>query len=176
MKTLETGHFKSYIDKETKQTDLHTISFLVYNKPGVLVRIALVFSRRGFNIETVRVVHTIDSKYTRITITAKGEAETVEQIVKQATRLIDVFSVHEYKKTVIPESSRAIVNITVAQESKPVILHIVDEFKGQIVDFSNDNLVVQIVALPEEIDVFIDMLDKYGGVEMIKRDTVTPIS
>ena len=75
---------------------LHTISVLVANKPGVLVRIALVFARRGYNIDSLVVSPTVNPKFSRMTITAKGDLETLEQIIKNVNKLIDVIHCGEH--------------------------------------------------------------------------------
>ena len=75
---------------------LHTISVLVANKPGVLVRIALVFARRGYNINSLVVSPTINPKFSRMTITAKGDLETLEQIIKNVNKLVDVIHCEEH--------------------------------------------------------------------------------
>jgi len=80
-----------------KNTDpSHTISVLVANKPGVLVRIALVFARRGYNIDSLVVSPTVNPKYSRMTLTARGSLETLDQIIKNAGKLVDVIHCGEH--------------------------------------------------------------------------------
>src|SRR3990167_7843113 len=97
--------------KKSSPKDLHTISVFVANKPGVLVRTALVFARRGFNIESLVVSPSLDGHYSRMTITANGDPETLDQIIKQVGKLIDVLNVTDHTDQNIIEKEMALIKI-----------------------------------------------------------------
>ena len=152
---------------QTNKPNIHTISFLVANKPGVLVRVAQVFARRGYNIDSLVVSATVNPKYSRMTITATGDPQILEQIIKQSAKLIDVIHVSEHTgvdsvtrefalfKVKCPSAKRAA--ITKAIKSKA---HIVDEHQGV--------LIIGKTGTTEDLDAFEEDLKKFGIIEMIR--------
>ena len=101
--------------------NLHTISLFVANKPGVLLRVTLVFARRGFNIESLVVSSAFDGRYSRMTITAKGNDKDLEQIVKQLAKLVDVIESKDNSQTASLERELALMNSYYADESSRTI-------------------------------------------------------
>ena len=150
----------------------HMISILVTNKPGVLVRIAALFSRRAYNIESLVVSPALDGQFSRMTITAEGQTNTLEQIIKQLNKLIDVIhaSEHDPQDTVVREL--ALIKVKVTDKSRAEVLQVVDHFGAITIDFSDRHLLVQLTAESDRIDSFIQMLDKYGLQEMVRTGKI----
>ena len=118
----------------------HTISLFVMNKPGVLYRITMVFARRAFNIESLVVSAAMDGKFSRITITAKGNPATLEQIIKQCSKLVDVIHAEEYSSENTLEQELALIKVKANASLRSEVLQIVDHFKARTVDFSENNI------------------------------------
>lgn len=147
---------------------LHTISIKVSNKPGVLLRIATIFSRRGFNIDSLVVSPALDGHFSRMTITCSGDRETLEQIIKQLNKLIDVIhaSEHENDNTVVQEL--ALIKCHVKKEDRQNVLQIIEHFKGQTVDFNEDSLIIQLTGNSQKLDAAIALLNSYTITEIAR--------
>ncbi|OGX05641.1 MAG: acetolactate synthase small subunit [Omnitrophica WOR_2 bacterium GWA2_47_8] len=152
----------------TKPKNLHTISFLVANKPGVLVRIAMVFARRGYNIDSLVVSASVNPQYSRMTITASGETITLEQIIKQSAKLIDVLHVEEHTGIDAVDREYALVKIKTTPSTKATILKLCKKFHTHIVDHTDHVLIVSQGGTTEELDQFEGLVKKYGILEMIR--------
>ncbi|MBR1477906.1 MAG: acetolactate synthase small subunit [Lachnospiraceae bacterium] len=141
---------------------------LVDNTSGVLSRISGLFSRRGYNIESITAGVTADPKYTRITIVTSGDDEVLEQIEKQVAKLVDVRDIKELK----PEDSvyRELVLIKVKVEAKdrPAIIAIVDTFRAKIIDVGTESLMIELTGNQNKIDAFIALLDGYEILELAR--------
>jgi len=154
------------------RTDSHTISLLVANKPGVLVRIALVFSRRGFNIESLVVSPDLDGRFSRMTITARGDRSVLEQIIKQAAKLVDVVSANEHEGEHV-EKELALIKISIKDEQKRAqLLQIVHHFKAETVDLAQESLVIQATGSTKKLDAMIEMLSAYTIKEIVRTGKV----
>lgn len=148
--------------------DIHTISFLVANKPGVLVRIALVFARRGYNIDSLVVSPSFNQEYSRMTITAKGDPVTLEQIIKQSDKLIDVLHVSEHTGVDAVHREYALVKVKAKKSDKGKILALCKKFKTYIVDKTEDYLIISQGGTTDELDQFESAIKKFGVIEMIR--------
>ena len=141
---------------------------LVDNTSGVLSRISGLFSRRGYNIESITAGVTADPKYTRITIVTSGDDEVLEQIEKQVAKLVDVRDIKELK----PEDSvyRELVLIKVKVEAKdrPAIIAIVDTLLAKIIDVGTESLMIELTGNQNKIDAFIALLDGYEILELAR--------
>ena len=152
---------------------LHTISMLVRNKPGVLVRIALVFSRRGYNIESLVVSTDVtNGEFSRMTITCSGDPETLEQIIKQVTKLIDVVHAFDHTGQFVYETEVALVKIQCKLSERTEVLQIVELYSAKVVDYGVDSLIVRIVGAAEKIDVFLTLLRNYQIVELVRSGKI----
>jgi acetolactate synthase-1/3 small subunit len=152
---------------------LHTLSILVRNKPGVLVRIALVFARRGYNIESLVVSADVASgEFSRMTITCSGDPETLEQIIKQVTKLIDVVHAFDHTGQSIYETEVGLVKINSKLADRTEILQIAELYSAKVVDYGVDSLIVRIVGAPEKIDVFLSLLRNYQIVELVRSGKI----
>ena len=151
-----------------KQKNIHTISLLVSNKPGVLVRVALVFARRGYNIDALVVSPSFDPRYSRMTITATGDPGTLEQIIKQTAKLVDVIHSEEHKDEASFHRELALVKIKNKKENKAVVGKIVKKFSAKIIDENEDVIVIVQTGSTDELNEFEQLLRKYNLVEMVR--------
>ena len=152
---------------------LHTISLFVANKPGVLLRITLLFSRRGFNIESLVVSSAMDGAFSRMTITARGKNEDLEQIIKQLSKLVDVVSAseHDEKKSVSTEIAYIkLGKITVSDRNE--ILQLLTHYKADVADMDSDTMIIQVAADSETIDKLITILAPYDIIELVRSGKV----
>lgn len=158
----------------TNNQKLHTISIKVQNQPGVLGRVALVFARRGFNIESLVVSASYKNpKFSTMTVTALGEEKELEQIIKQVKKLINVISATDYiqdnkSESKIIEKELALIKVTFKNEELTRILQIVDHFKAKTQDMLEGSLIVQITGSTEKINACIGMLKQFHLVEVVR--------
>lgn len=143
---------------------------LVDNTSGVLSRIAGLFSRRGYNIESITAGETADPKYTRITIVTSGDDEILEQIEKQVAKLVDVRDI----KVLEPDNSvfreLALIKVRVSAEKRQEIIAIADtdSFQGKIVDVHKDAMIIELTGYSRKIDNFIELLEGYEILELAR--------
>lgn len=166
----------------TAAPPLHTISLLVRNKPGVLVRVALVFSRRGYNIESLVVSPAFDAEiegyrcepgeFSRMTITCSGDPEVLEQIVKQLEKLIDVVHAIDHSGQPVIESELALVKIKVPLADRTAILQIAEHYKAKVVDYGAESLILRIEGESEKLDAFLALLKAYRIVELVRSGKI----
>ncbi|MFB3888500.1 MAG: acetolactate synthase small subunit [Candidatus Bathyarchaeia archaeon] len=152
---------------ETGKTKV--ISALVENKPGVLHSVANMFRRRNFNIESITVGPTEQKDIARITITVNEDEKTINQVVKQLAKLIDVIKVEELEQGnfVMREMALAKVSLSSAKERSDII-SCVDVFRGRVIDVSPDSLTVEITGTPDKIDAFLNLMRPYGIIELAR--------
>ena len=152
---------------------LHTLSILVRNKPGVLVRVALVFARRGYNIESLVVSADVaNGEFSRMTITCSGDPETLDQIIKQVTKLIDVVHAYDHTGQSVYETEVALVKLKGKVSARTEILQIAELYSAKVVDYGVDSLIVRIVGAAEKIDVFLSLLKNFQVVELVRSGKV----
>lgn len=150
----------------------HTISVLVTNAPGVLSRIAAVFSRRGYNIDSLVVSPALNGKYSRMTITACGDHSTLEQIIKQLNKLIDVLEAQEYDSEGVVERELALVKVRLTDENRSEVLQVIAHFEGQTCDLTQGAVVVQVTGPSSRVDTFVEMCRGYGLLELSRTGKV----
>jgi len=157
---------------EAEDVRVHTLSVYVVNKPGVLARIAQVFARRGYNIDSLVVSPSVDGRYSRMTIAAKGSTDGLEQIIKQVGKLIDVrhCTDHAFDEAVVREL--ALVKIKVSAGERTAALQICEHFAGKTVDLTETSMIVLIVGDSDKLDACINMLKKYQIVELVRTGKV----
>ncbi len=151
-----------------QKTPIHTISVLVANKPGVLVRIALVFARRGYNIDSLVVSATVNPKYSRMTLTAKGDLQTLDQIIKNVNKLIDVIHCEEHDPSHSIERELAIIKIKATPAAKAAILKHSKKYHAKIVDTHDNRLIIAQSGTSAELDEFEVLMKKYGIAEYVR--------
>ena len=152
---------------------VHTISILVRNKPGVLVRVALVFARRGYNIESLVVSTDVaNGDFSRMTITCSGDPETLEQITKQVTKLIDVVHAFDHTGQSVYETEVALVKLACKVSERTEILQAAELYAAKVVDYGVDSLILRIVGAAEKLDVFLSLLRNYQIVELVRSGKI----
>ena len=152
---------------------VHTISLLVRNKPGVLTRVSLVFSRRGYNIESLVVSPDISNgEFSRMSITCSGDPDTLEQIIKQLTKLIDVVHAIDHTGQSVMETEIALVKIRCPLEKRTAILQIAENYRAKVVDYAPDSLIVRIYGNSDKLDAFIGLLQPYQIVELVRSGKI----
>jgi acetolactate synthase-1/3 small subunit len=152
---------------ESKKT--RVIAALVENKPGVLHSVSNMFRRRGFNIESITVGRTEQEDLSRMTITVKGDEKTLEQIVKQMNKLIDVVKVSQLEPENIVTRELALIKVNVPDnKSRSDVINCVDVFRGRVVDVSPEALTIEITGTPDKIDAFLNLMRTYGIMELAR--------
>ena len=152
---------------ETGKTKV--ISVLVENKPGVLHTIANLFRRRNFNIESITVGPTQELDTSRMTITINGDEKTVDQVVKQVAKQIDVLKVSELEPGHFVMRELALIKVNVpSSKERSDIINCVDVFRGRIIDVSTDSLTVEITGTPDKIDAFLNLMKTFGVIELAR--------
>jgi acetolactate synthase-1/3 small subunit len=146
----------------------HTISLLVENKPGVLSRVAGLFSGRGFNIESLSVAETIDPNISRMTILTTGNDQILEQITKQLNKLINVIKVVDFKSNEYVARELALIKVTVTEGTRSEVLSIVDIFRGKVVDVSSESYTIEITGDEEKVQAIIDLFGPMGIKEIAR--------
>lgn len=155
-----------------KPKDLHTISFLVANKPGVLVRIALSFARRAFNIDSLVVSPTVNPKYSRMTVTAQGNPETLDQIIKQAAKLVDVIHAGEHTSVDSIEKEMALVKIKYQPKMKAALMKLLKRYHAHAIDTSGKAIIIEQTGSTSDLDSLEEELKKFGVIEMVRTGKV----
>ena len=133
----------------------HTISILVENKFGVLTRIAGLFSGRGYNIDTLNVAPTQDADTSRMTIVTRGNDETVDQIIKQLKKLVNVIEVQDFHEGEFVDRELALVKVGVDSKSRAEVMQITDIFRAKIVDVQPKSLTVEITGNESKVEKFL---------------------
>ncbi|MFM2420832.1 MAG: acetolactate synthase small subunit [Pseudomonadota bacterium] len=151
---------------------VHTISLYVNNKPGVLVRVALVFSRRGYNIESLVVSPTAEAGYARMTITCSGDEEVFEQIIKQLAKLVDVVRAEDHTEQDVVETEVALVKLAVPMESRTTVLQIAEHYKAKVVDYSTDTLMLRVYGVGKKLDSMMSLLGNYNVREVVRSGKI----
>jgi acetolactate synthase-1/3 small subunit len=152
---------------ESRKTKV--IAALVENKPGVLHSVSNMFRRRGFNIESITVGRTEQEDLSRMTITVKGDEKTLEQIVKQMNKLIDVVKVSQLEPENIVTRELALIKVNIPDnKSRSDVINCVDVFRGRVVDVSPEALTIEITGTPDKIDAFLNLMRTYGIMELAR--------
>jgi acetolactate synthase-1/3 small subunit len=146
----------------------HTISVFVNNKPGVLVRVALVFSRRGFNIESLVVSPAAEGNFSRMTITCSGNPEDLEQIIKQLAKLVDVVHAIDHTADASYQVEIALLKLHCPLDQRTQVLQIAEHYKARVVDFGQDSLILQAHGSSEKLDALTELLRPFSLVELVR--------
>ena len=154
------------------QNQQHTISLLVNNKPGVLIRISLVFARRGYNIDSLVVSPAKEPRYSRMTITASGDIATLEQIIKQLNKLVDVLHATDHTDDSVVERELALVKVACTSEDRAEILQIAEHFKCESADLSQTTLMLQVTGSSAKLDAMMVILRDYEVLETVRTGKI----
>lgn len=157
---------------EPNRKNAHTISLTVANKPGVLVRIALSFARRGYNIDSLVVSPAYDPQFSRMTITAQGDLETLDQIIKQTNKLVDVIHVSEHSPVDSVHTELALFKVRPSAANRPIVLKLLKRFHTRLIDDNDGSMIIEQTGKTEELDEFEALLKKYGFQEMVRTGKI----
>jgi len=149
----------------------HTIAALVEDKPGVLARVAGLFRRRGFNIESLAVGVTEKESISRMTIVVSGDDKTIEQVTKQLNKLIDVVKVSDVSLNSV-ERELALIKVSANPQSRAEIIEIANIFRARIVDVARDSMIIEVTGDEEKIGAFIDLMKQYGIKEVARTGKI----
>lgn len=154
----------------------HIISALVLHKPGVLQRVAGLFTRRGFNIESITVGTSEQEKIARMTIIAKGDEKVLEQITKQLNKLIDVIKVRDLEPDTTVKRELCLVKVHSPNERiRSEVIQYANIFRGRIIDVSPETLTIEVTGTSDKIDTLIDLVRGFG-IKEIARTGPTAMS
>lgn len=150
----------------------HTLSVLVEDKPGVLAKISGLFSRRGFNIDSLAVGPTEDETISRMTIVVESEDRSLEQVTKQLHKLISVIKIQDLDPENTIERELVLIKVNTEPDFRPEILEIVDIFRAKIVDVSPKSLVIEITGTTAKLEAVEELLRPYGIVELVRTGRI----
>lgn len=150
----------------------HTLSVLVENKPGVLARVAGLFSRRGFNIESLAVGPTEDHTLSRMTIVVDASEHALEQITKQLYKLINVIKISDLDPASSVSRELLMVKVRAGAQSRAQIIEVADIFRAKIIDVSHDSLTLEVTGTEEKLTALENMLKPYGITELARTGKI----
>lgn len=153
----------------------HIIAVIVENKSGVLTRIAGLFSRRSFNIDSLSVGATDNPEYSRMTITVQGDRDVLEQVIKQLSKLINVIRVSELDPAESLERELAVIKVSVDRESRSEIMQIVSIFRARIIDVSQRSMIIEVTGDEEKVEAIIQLLRQFGIKELARTGKVSMV-
>lgn len=150
----------------------HVLSILVDNQPGVLSRIAGLFSGRGYNIESLSVAATIDPDASRMTIVTKANSADIEQIEKQLNKLINVIKLDDFTGSDYVEREMSLIKVDAKPEHRAEILRIVDIFRCKVVDVGPEHYTIEVTGDEDKIKAIVNLLTPMGIKEMAKTGSI----
>jgi acetolactate synthase I/III small subunit len=150
----------------------HVLSLLVENKPGVLARIAGLFSRRGFNIDTLAVGPTEDPEISRVTLTVDGAVHPIDQVTKQLHKLVNVIKIRDMEPDATVSREMALFRVSAPVESRAEIMQFAEIFRANIVDVSRKTMTIEVTGTQDKIDSFERMVRPHGLIEMARTGEV----
>ena len=150
----------------------HVISALVENKSGVLAHIAGLFSSRGFNIDSLTVGRTENPGVSRMTIVVEGDEAVLEQVRKQLGKVIDVLKVSDYSGRDMVQRDLALVKVNAPPQKRPEIVALIEIFRGNVVDISLTDMVIELSGPEAKVDAFVEMVRPYGIKELVRTGIV----
>lgn len=153
--------------QRSKMAQVHTIAVLVENKAGVLARVAGLFARRGFNIESLAVAPT-DERFSRITIVVDAESTPLDQVMKQLDKLINVVDIVELSSESAALREMVLVRMRVTEADVPVIEKLVAGFSGSVLNVDHDQMMISLSSHPEDLDDLLSQLRPFG-IEELQR-------
>lgn len=154
------------------QHGLHTVSIITNDHPGVLVRIALVFARRGYNIESLAVSPGAREGFARMTITSRGDAKNTDQILKQLQKLIDVVYVTDHRDKAPIEVEIALIKLRTPRDGRTELLRIAENFESQVMDDEDETVMLRITGTSAELDQCVAAMRPYGVEELIRSGKI----
>jgi acetolactate synthase-1/3 small subunit len=152
--------------------DTHTLSVYVSNKPGVLARIAQVFARRGYNIDSLVVSPSVEGKFSRMTITAIGNPEGLDQIIAQVNKLVDVIHCVDHTGENAVERELALIKISLNSGERAEALQVAEHFKCKTVDLTETSVILMATGDTDKVDALVKMMGNYRIIELVRTGKV----
>jgi acetolactate synthase-1/3 small subunit len=153
----------------------HTIAVVVENKSGVLTRIAGLFSRRSFNIESLSVGATDNPEYSRMTLSVQGDEVVLEQVIKQLSKLINVIRVSELEPEDSVERELAMIKVSADKDNRSEIMQLVSVFRAKIIDVSARSMIIEVTGDEQKVDALVLLLRQFGIKELARTGKVSMI-
>jgi acetolactate synthase I/III small subunit len=153
----------------------HTIAVIVENKSGVLTRIAGLFSRRSFNIESLSVGATDNPDYSRMTLSVQGDEVVLEQVIKQLSKLINVIRVSELEPEDSVERELAMIKVSADKDNRSEIMQLVSVFRAKIIDVSARSMIIEVTGDEQKVDALVLLLRQFGIKELARTGKVSMI-
>ncbi|MDA0139940.1 acetolactate synthase small subunit [Solirubrobacter sp. CPCC 204708] len=150
----------------------HILSILVENKPGVLTRIAGLFARRGFNIDTLAVGPTDDPTLSRITLTLDGAMHPIDQVTKQLHKLVNVIKIRDLEPTETVARELALFKVSADGSTRAEVMQMVEIFRGKIIDVSKRSVIIEVTGSFDKIEAFERMVRPFGLIEMARTGEI----
>ena len=150
----------------------HTLSVLVENKPGVLMRITSMFARRGFNIDTLTVGPTDDEDISRVTLTVDGALHPIDQVTKQLHKLVNVLKIRDMEPEETVAREMAMFKVSAAVESRAEIIQFAEIFRAKIVDVARRTMTIEVTGSADKIEAFERMIRPHGLIEMVRTGEI----
>jgi acetolactate synthase I/III small subunit len=154
-------------------TPTHTLSVLVQDKPGVLARVASLFARRGYNIQSLAVGATEQKDMSRMTIVVSVEESPLEQITKQLNKLINVIKIVEQDVDNSVERELALIKVRADATTRGQVIEAVNLFRAKVVDVSTESLTIEATGTPAKLEAFLRVLEPYGIRELVQSGVVS---
>ena len=154
---------------------LKVLSILVANRAGVLSRVSGLFSRRGYNIDSLTVGVTADPRYSRMTVAVRGDDQIIDQIRKQVSKLVDVIDIKVLSDTESVSRELILVKVRATQQQRQDVISITNIFRANIIDVSSDSLIVELTGGESKLNAFIGLLRNYEILELA-RTGITGLS
>ncbi|HEY7893222.1 MAG TPA: acetolactate synthase small subunit [Solirubrobacteraceae bacterium] len=150
----------------------HVLSILVENKAGVLTRIAGLFARRGFNIDTLTVGPTDDERVSRVTLTVDGAVHPIDQVTKQLHKLINVLKIRDLEPEGTVSRELALFKVSADGTQRGELMQIAEIFRGSVVDVTKRSVIIEITGTTEKIEAFEEMVRPFGLIEMMRTGEI----
>jgi acetolactate synthase-1/3 small subunit len=150
----------------------HTLVTLVEDRPGVLNRVASLFRRRGFNIESLTVGHSELPNVSRMTIVVDSTPQNIERLIQYLYKLVNVIQVDDLTHETTMMRNLAMIKVCANEQHRMEIMQLVEIFRARIVDVANDSLIIEITGAEDKIDSFVDVLRPFGIIEMVRTGVI----
>ena len=150
----------------------HILAILVENKPGVLTRIAGLFARRGFNIDTLAVGPTDDETVSRITLTLDGAVHPIDQVTKQLHKLVNVLKIRDLEPAATLARELALFKVSADADARAEVMQICEIFRAKVVDVSKRSVVVEVTGTQDKVDAFESLVRPFGLIEMARTGEI----
>ena len=150
----------------------HTISILVENTFGVLTRVAGMFSGRGYNIDSLNVAPTHDPEKSRMTIVTRGDDATVEQIVRQLYKLVNVLEITDFREHEYIDRELVLVKVKANAKNRSEVMQITDIFRAKIVDVQSQTMTIEVTGNESKVNKFIGLMDNFGVIDLTRTGKV----